>query len=63
MGNTKTIEEAVTSLKTHLGDPEVFIIRHDGKVITVDVNFIYRVSEVPSEWEGYPVTTGRRSCW
>lgn len=61
-----TIDEAVTKLAEHLGDPEVFNIRHDGKVITVSVNFIYRVQEVKAlngVWEGFPVTTGRISCW
>jgi len=61
-----TIVEAVASLEKQLGDPEVFIIRHDGKTITVDVNFIYRVKEVTDlggVWEGYPISTGRRSCW
>lgn len=57
------IDEAVVKLAEHLGDPDVFIIRHDGKTITVDVNFIYRVTDVPHEWEGYPVSTGRKSCW
>ena len=43
---TMTIDEAVTKLEEHLGDcPEVFIVRHDGKVITVDVNFVYRIKD------------------
>ena len=61
-----TIEEAVTELEKHLGDPEVFQIRHDGTRIVVDVTFIYRVKEVTDlggVWQGYPVSTGRRSCW
>jgi hypothetical protein len=63
MGSTKTIDEAVASLQAHFDEPDVFNVRHQGGVIIVDVNFIYRVDEVPSEWEGYQVTTGRRSCW
>lgn len=61
-----SIDEAVVKLAEHLGDPEVFIIRHDGTTIFVDVNFIYRVKEVEAlkgQFEGYPVSTGRRSCW
>lgn len=61
-----TIDEAVTKLAEHLGDPEVFNIRHNGSVIIVDVNFIYRVKDVTDlggTWEGFPVSTGRRSCW
>ncbi len=61
-----SIEEAVVKLEKHLGDPEIFIIRHDGKTIRVDVNFIYRVKDVQDlngVWEGFPVETGRRSCW
>lgn len=53
-------------LAEHLGDPEVFIISHDGKVITVVVNFVYRykdVKDLNGMWEGYPVSTGRISCW
>lgn len=60
------IDEAVEKLKNYLGDSEIFIVRHDGKSITVDVNFIYRVKEVTElggSWEGYPLSTGRRSCW
>ena len=64
MDSAATIDEAVTSLAAHLGEPDVFTnIRHNGKVILVDVNFIYRVQDLPSEWKGYKVTTGRRSCW
>jgi hypothetical protein len=61
-----SIDEAVSKLAERLGDPEVFVIRHDGKTIKVDVNFIYRVKEVTDlggTWEGYPLSTGRRSCW
>ena len=61
-----TIDEAVKKLEEHLGDPEVFSVRHDGVKIIVDVNFIYRVEDVTQlggTWEGYPISTGRRSCW
>lgn len=61
-----SIDEAVKSLAHHFGDEEVFVIRHDGTTITVDVTFIYRVKEVEAlngVWEGFPVMTGRRSCW
>lgn len=61
-----TINEAAMKLAEHLGDPEVFIISHDGKVITVVVNFVYRykdVKDLNGMWEGYPVSTGRISCW
>jgi hypothetical protein len=61
-----TIDEAVTALTEHLGDPEVFQVRHDGKVIIVDVGFIHRIKEVDAlkeYWHGYRVSTGRRSCW
>lgn len=61
-----SIDEAVASLTKHLGDEDVFIIKHDGKTITVDVNFIYRVKEVQDlggVWEGFPISTRRRSCW
>ena len=58
-----SIDEAVVSLEKKLGDSEVFNVRHDGNTIIVNVNFIYRVNEVPDEWEGFRVVTGRRSCW
>jgi hypothetical protein len=61
-----SIDEAVESLKRKLDDDEVFIIQHNGSEITVDVNFIYRVKEVTAlggQWEGFPLSTGRRSCW
>jgi|GEM_PF-5103827 hypothetical protein len=61
------IEDAVMKLAAHLNEPDVFVIRHDGKDIIVDVNFVYRVNDVPKEWEGYQVITGkgrgRISCW
>lgn len=70
-----SIDEAVVSLAKHLKcdsgmeDEGVFIVRHDGKDIIVDVTFIYRLKEVTDFylWEGYPVVTGkgrgRVSCW
>jgi len=67
-----TLDEAVTKLQEHLDgankeDLGVFNVRHDGKEIIVDVNFIYRVDDVPKEFEGFPVITGkgrgRVSCW
>ena len=60
------IDEAVEKLETHLGDKEVFHVRHDGKEIIVSVEFIYRLKEIQNlngVWEGFPVTTGRVSCW
>jgi hypothetical protein len=61
-----SIDEAVISLMKHLGEEDVFTVRHDENYIIVDVNFIYRVKDVQNlggMWEGFPVTTGRRSCW
>ena len=71
-----TIDQAVESLKTKLNagpgqeDEEVFIVRHDGTSLLVDVNFIYRVEDVKKlgdTWEGYPLVCGggksRISCW
>jgi hypothetical protein len=61
-----SIDEAVEKLEKHLNDSEAFVIKHNGKAITVNVNFIYRVKEVTDlggTWEGYPLSTGRRSCW
>jgi hypothetical protein len=48
-------------------DEGVFIIKTEGDEIVVDVNFIYRLKEVPQEIEGFRVITGkgrgRVSCW
>lgn len=64
-----TIEEAAESLVSHLTknpeDAGVFCVYPvDGK-LRVDVEWIYRVPEVEAitEWEGFPVYIGRRSCW
>jgi hypothetical protein len=70
------IDEAVVSLTKRLNcaagmeDEGVFCVRHDGKDIIVDVNFIYRLKDVTDlggSWEGYHVVTGqgrgRVSCW
>lgn len=60
------IEDAAEKLRQHLGEPDVFTVRHvDGRIV-VDVHFIYRVKEVEAlggRWEGFEVTTGRRSVW
>lgn len=61
-----TIDQAVVKLQQHLGEPDVFIVRHNGTQIIVDVNLIYRVKDIESlggTYEGFPVSTGRRSCW
>lgn len=64
-----TIEEAAKSLHGHLAkdpaDTDVFWVYPDGDRLRVDVNFIYRVPEATAitEWEGFPVYVGRRSCW
>jgi hypothetical protein len=61
-----SINEAVESLRQKLGEPDVFIVRHDGTTITVDVNFVYRVEEVKAlgdKWQDFPLQIGRRSCW
>ncbi len=60
------IEKAVETLQQHLGEPDVFVVRHNGKEIVVDVNFIYRIEDVQAlngQWEGFRVCIGRRSCW
>lgn len=64
------IDEAVKKLQEQLDGTEdqgVFNVRHDGKDIVVDVNFIYRVNGVPKEFAGFKVVTGqgrgRVSCW
>ncbi len=61
-----TIEEAAASLMQHLGDPEVFTVNVRNGTLVVDVNFVYRTEDVTKlggNWNGFPVTTGRRSCW
>jgi hypothetical protein len=71
-----TIEEAVESLKAKLNtnqgqeDEGIFIVRHDGTSILVDVEYIYRVEDVKKlgdTWEGFPLICGggktRISCW
>jgi hypothetical protein len=65
-----TIDEAVKKLQENLDGSEdhgIFNVRHDGKEIVVDVNFVYRVNDVPKEFEGFKVVTGqgrgRVSCW
>jgi hypothetical protein len=61
-----TIDEATTKLAQQLGESDVFTVRNNGTTIIVDVAFIYRVKDVldlGSTYEGYPLTTGRRSCW
>ena len=65
-----TIDEAVKQLQAKLDGTEdagVFNVRHDGKDIIVDVNFVYRTNEVPKDFEGFKVVTGqgrgRISCW
>jgi hypothetical protein len=66
MEKVMNIDEAVAKLVKHLDDSEAFTVRHNGSNIIVDVNFIYRVKEVQAlgdSWEGFPISTGRRSCW
>jgi hypothetical protein len=61
-----TIDEAVATLSKHLGEPDVFYIRHNGTAIIVDVVFIYRMEDVDrlhGVWQGFPIQVGRRSCW
>ena len=63
-----SIDDAVTKLQEYLPhEPDVFQVRHDGERIIVDVFFVYRVNDVPKEFEGFPVITGqglgRVSCW
>ncbi len=61
-----TIEEAVQKLSDHLGDPEVFHVYHNGRSISVRVNFVYRtkdVTDLGDTWEGFPLNLGRVSCW
>lgn len=64
-----TIEEAAESLRNHLAknpeDIDVFYVYPDGDRLRVDVNWIYRVPEAQAitEWEGFSVYVGRRSCW
>jgi len=61
-----SIDEAVEKLQEHLGEPDVFFVRHNGEKIIVNVNFIYRTEDVKKlggTWEGYDVSVGRRSCW
>ncbi len=61
-----TIDEAVISLQARPGEPDIFQVRHNGTTIIVDVQLIYRVKEVTDlgpNWEGFPLSTGRKSCW
>lgn len=64
-----TIQEAADSLVNHLtqnpDDAGVFCVYPTERGLRVDVEWIYRVSEVEAikEWEGFPVYVGRRSCW
>jgi hypothetical protein len=50
---------------TPLGEEGVFKVRIVGGTLMVDV-VIYRVKDVTAlngQWEGYPVSVGRKSCW
>lgn len=65
-----TILEAVQKLQTQLDGTEdhgIFNVRAEGDEIVVDVNYVYRVKDVPQEFEGFRVITGkgrgRISCW
>jgi hypothetical protein len=61
-----TIQEAAGFLVKHLNDPETFIVSVRDNEIFVDVNWIYRkyeIDQLGGSWNGFPVKTGRISCW
>ena len=59
----ESLREKLNEVDRKLGEPDVFTVTPSGGTLVVDVAFIYRADEIPKEWEGYPVRTGKRSCW